>query len=146
MDLATLFGVLLAWGALAQERDYIQPEIDGDGLILLEEARHPVLEQLATSEKFVPNDVRLDVDTERLVILTGPNMAGKSTFLRQNAIMAILAQAGSFVPAEAAHIGVVDRLFKAVADHSAGVDAFDDQTVLAIKVKDGGASAASRRK
>jgi DNA mismatch repair protein MutS len=106
--------VLLGWGALAQERLYIQPEIDGDGLILLEEARHPVLEQLATSEKFVPNDVRLDVDTERLVILTGPNMAGKSTYIRQVAVLALLAHCGCFVPAKRAVIGLLDRIFTRV--------------------------------
>ena len=106
--------VLLGWGALAQERDYIQPEIDGDGTLLLEEARHPVLEQLATSEKFVPNDVRLDVDTERLVILTGPNMAGKSTYIRQVAVLALLAHCGCFVPAKRAVVGLLDRIFTRV--------------------------------
>jgi DNA mismatch repair protein MutS len=106
--------VLLGWGALAQERDYVQPEMNGDGLILLEEARHPVLEQLATSEKFVPNDVRLEVETERLVILTGPNMAGKSTYIRQVAVLALLAHCGCFVPAKRAVIGLLDRIFTRV--------------------------------
>jgi DNA mismatch repair protein MutS len=106
--------VLLGWGALAQERDYFQPEMNGDGLLLLEEARHPVLEQLATNEKFVPNDVRLDVDTERLVILTGPNMAGKSTYIRQVAVLALLAHCGCFVPAKRAVIGLLDRIFTRV--------------------------------
>ena len=78
--------VLLGWGALAQERDYFAPEMNEGGLLLLEEARHPVLEQLPANEKFVPNDVRLDLETERLVILTGPNMAGKSTYIRQVAV------------------------------------------------------------
>ncbi len=100
--------VLLGWGALAQERNYLPPEINGDGAIILEEARHPVLEQMATSEKFVPNDVRLDVDTERLVILTGPNMAGKSTYIRQVAVLALLAHCGCFVPAKRAVVGLLD--------------------------------------
>ena len=94
--------VLLGWGALAQERDYIQPEMNDSGLLLLEEARHPVLEQLPASEKFVPNDVRLDVDTERLIILTGPNMAGKSTYIRQVALITLLAHCGCFVPGQGA--------------------------------------------
>jgi DNA mismatch repair protein MutS len=106
--------VLLGWGALAQERDYFQPEIDGGGTLLLEEARHPVLEQLNTSEKFVPNDARLDVDTDRLIILTGPNMAGKSTFIRQVAVIALLAHCGCFVPARRAVVGLLDRIFTRV--------------------------------
>jgi DNA mismatch repair protein MutS len=106
--------VLLGWGALAQERDYVQPEMNDGGLLLLEEARHPVLEQLPASEKFVPNDARLDLDTERLVILTGPNMAGKSTYIRQVAVLALLAHCGSFVPARRAVIGLLDRIFTRV--------------------------------
>jgi DNA mismatch repair protein MutS len=106
--------VLLGWGALAQERDYTQPEMNDGGLLLLEEARHPVLEQLAASEKFVPNDVRLDLDTERLVILTGPNMAGKSTYIRQVAVLALLAHCGCFVPARRAVVGLLDRIFTRV--------------------------------
>jgi DNA mismatch repair protein MutS len=106
--------VLLGWGALAQERDYVQPEMNDDGLLLLEEARHPVLEQLTASEKFVPNDVRLDVETERLIILTGPNMAGKSTYIRQVAVLALLAHCGCFVPAKRAVVGLLDRIFTRV--------------------------------
>ena len=106
--------VLLGWGALAQERDYLQPEMNDGGLLLLEEARHPVLEQMPANEKFVPNDVRLDVDTERLVILTGPNMAGKSTYIRQVAVLALLAHCGCFVPAKRAVIGLLDRIFTRV--------------------------------
>jgi len=106
--------VLLGWGALAQERDYIQPEMNDGGLLLLEEARHPVLEQLPANEKFVPNDVRLEVETERLVILTGPNMAGKSTYIRQVAVLALLAHCGCFVPAKRAVVGLLDRIFTRV--------------------------------
>jgi DNA mismatch repair protein MutS len=106
--------VLLGWGALAQERDYFQPEMNDGGLLLLEEARHPVLEQLPANEKFVPNDVRLDVETERLVILTGPNMAGKSTYIRQIAVLALLAHCGCFVPAKRAVVGLMDRIFTRV--------------------------------
>jgi DNA mismatch repair protein MutS len=106
--------VLLGWGALAQERDYFQPEMNDGGLLLLEEARHPVLEQLPANEKFVPNDVRLDLETERLVILTGPNMAGKSTYIRQVAVLALLAHCGCFVPAKRAVVGLLDRIFTRV--------------------------------
>jgi DNA mismatch repair protein MutS len=106
--------ILLGWGALAQERDYTAPEMNDNGLLLLEEARHPVLEQLPANEKFVPNDVRLDLDTERLVILTGPNMAGKSTYIRQVAVLALLAHCGCFLPAKRAVIGLLDRIFTRV--------------------------------
>ncbi len=106
--------VLLGWGALAQERDYVQPEMNDGGLLVLEEARHPVLEQLPANEKFVPNDVRLEVETERLVILTGPNMAGKSTYIRQVAVLALLAHCGCFVPARRAVVGLLDRIFTRV--------------------------------
>ena len=106
--------ILLAWGALAQERDYVQPEMNDGGLLLLEESRHPVLEQLPAGEKFVPNDVRLDLETERLIILTGPNMAGKSTYIRQVAVLALLAHCGCFVPARRAVIGLLDRIFTRV--------------------------------
>ena len=106
--------VLLGWGSLAQERDYVQPTMNDNGLLLLEEARHPVLEQLPANEKFVPNDARLDVETERLIILTGPNMAGKSTYIRQVAVLALLAHCGCFVPARSATVGLLDRIFTRV--------------------------------
>ncbi|MCE0483260.1 MAG: DNA mismatch repair protein MutS [Methylacidiphilales bacterium] len=106
--------VLLGWGSLAQERDYIQPEMNDGGQLILEEARHPVLEQLPASEKFVPNDARLDTETERLIILTGPNMAGKSTYIRQVAVLALLAHCGCFVPAKRAIVSLLDRIFTRV--------------------------------
>jgi DNA mismatch repair protein MutS len=105
--------VLLGWGGLAQERDYTRPEVNDGVLLLLEEARHPVLEQTGT-EKFVPNDVRLETGDERLVILTGPNMAGKSTYIRQVAVLALLAHCGCFVPAKRAVVGLLDRIFTRV--------------------------------
>ncbi|HZS12711.1 MAG TPA: DNA mismatch repair protein MutS, partial [Nitrospirales bacterium] len=76
--------------------------------------RHPVVEQLSVDGRFVPNDVLLDLDDNRLLILTGPNMAGKSTYLRQTALIVLLAQIGSYVPARAAHIGIADRIFTRV--------------------------------
>ena len=105
--------VLLGWGGLAQERDYTRPEVNDGALLLLEESRHPVLEQTG-AEKFVPNDVRLETGDERLIILTGPNMAGKSTYIRQVAVLALLAHCGCFVPAKRAVVGLLDRIFTRV--------------------------------
>jgi len=100
--------------ALAAERRYTRPAVDDTLAFAITGGRHPVVEALATgSADFVPNDCNLFED-QRLWLLTGPNMAGKSTFLRQNALIAILAQIGSYVPAEHAHIGVIDRLFSRV--------------------------------
>ena len=110
LDLAT------ALAELATERDYTRPVVDDSLAFEVRGGRHPVVEALAPAGEaggFVPNDSDLGPD-QRLWLVTGPNMAGKSTFLRQNALIAILAQMGSFVPAEAAHIGIVDRLFSRV--------------------------------
>lgn len=115
--LATL-DVSAALAQLATERRFIRPRIDESLAFDIVRGRHPVVEQALQQQKssgFVPNDCKLaTADGARLWLLTGPNMAGKSTFLRQNALIAILAQMGSFVPAESAHIGVVDRLFSRV--------------------------------
>jgi DNA mismatch repair protein MutS len=106
--------------ALAVERDYVRPQVDDSLAFVIAGGRHPVVEQMlaAGGGPFVANDCDLssppDAEAGRIWIVTGPNMAGKSTFLRQNALIAILAQIGSFVPARAAHIGVVDRLFSRV--------------------------------
>ncbi len=98
---------------LAVERRYCRPRVDDSKQFLIKGGRHPVVEALRPAEPFVPNDCDLAPD-RRLWLLTGPNMAGKSTFLRQNALIAILAQMGSYVPAAEARIGVVDRLFSRV--------------------------------
>ena len=105
--------VLLALGNIAAERGYARPALDDSGVIELVEARHPVVEQqvMSGAERFVPNDLLLNPDSELIVLLTGPNMGGKSTYLRQTALIVIMAQMGSFVPARAARIGVVDRIF-----------------------------------
>jgi DNA mismatch repair protein MutS len=102
-----------ALATLAVERRYCRPRVDDSRRFLVKGGRHPVVEALRPEEPFVPNDCDLAPE-RRLWLLTGPNMAGKSTFLRQNALIAILAQMGSFVPAAEAHIGVVDRLFSRV--------------------------------
>jgi DNA mismatch repair protein MutS len=106
--------VSAALAALAVERDYVRPEVDGSLDFVIEGGRHPVVEQALQQEggPFVANDC--DLGGGRIYVVTGPNMAGKSTFLRQNALIAVLAQMGSFVPARRARIGVVDRLFSRV--------------------------------
>ncbi|HEY5999865.1 MAG TPA: DNA mismatch repair protein MutS, partial [bacterium] len=101
---------IVSLAEVARRRGYCRPEVD-DGLVLdIGAGRHPVVECAAT-ERFVPNDCRLDAADCQLMVLTGPNMAGKSTFLRQTALIALMAQIGSFVPAAAARVGVVDRIF-----------------------------------
>ena len=105
--------VLLALANIAAERGYARPVLDDSGVIELLEARHPVVEQQVMSgvERFVPNDLLLNPESELIVLLTGPNMGGKSTYLRQAALIVIMAQMGSFVPARAARVGIVDRIF-----------------------------------
>lgn len=112
-SLATL-DVLLALADLAHARNYVCPEIDDSGDLLITEGRHPVIETLSLSERFVANDVELDTRENQLLIITGPNMAGKSTFMRQVALITLMAQMGSLVPARQARIGVVDRIFTRV--------------------------------
>jgi DNA mismatch repair protein MutS len=103
--------VLAGFAHIARERAYTRPEVVEDPVLVLEESRHPVLELDARHQPFVPNPVHLDTQEDQVVLLTGPNMGGKSTYLRQAALIAIMAQAGSFVPARRAVTGLVDRLF-----------------------------------
>lgn len=118
--IATLSERLAGWDVaaaladVAHRHDYVRPKIDDSDVLSLRDARHPVVERLSARGKFVPNDVELDLAGERLWLVTGPNMAGKSTLLRQVALCTILAQMGSFVPARAARIGVVDRVLSRV--------------------------------
>ncbi len=106
---------LASLAQVAVENDYIRPDVHDDRLIEIREGRHPVIEKLLPAgEPFIHNDTLLDNATQQLLIITGPNMAGKSTFLRQVGLIVIMAQMGSFVPAAKAHIGVVDRLFTRV--------------------------------
>ncbi|MEO8902558.1 MAG: DNA mismatch repair protein MutS, partial [Polyangiaceae bacterium] len=106
----------------AHRHDYTRPTVDSSDQIMIRDGRHPVVERLAAQGRFVPNDVNLDLEGERLWLITGPNMAGKSTLLRQVALSVILAQMGSFVPARSARIGVVDRVLSRVgaSDNLAG--------------------------
>ncbi len=107
--------VAVAFSTLAVEQNYTRPIIDNSLAFNIKQGRHPIVENALAkqSQNFIPNDCDLG-ETQRLWLLTGPNMAGKSTFLRQNALITILAQIGSFVPASSAHIGIVDRLFSRV--------------------------------
>ena len=109
-----LLDVLAGLAETAALHRYVKPLVDESGTILIREGRHPVVEQLSSDLTFVPNDTALDNEGNRLVILTGPNMAGKSTYLRQVALIVLLAQIGSFVPATEARIGLVDRIFTRV--------------------------------
>ncbi len=103
--------VLASLAEAAARRGWCRPSVDDSGTLEIREGRHPVVEALRAEDPFVPNDTRLDVAREQILILTGPNMGGKSTYLRQVALVALMAQAGSFVPAASARIGVVDRIF-----------------------------------
>jgi DNA mismatch repair protein MutS len=96
---------------VAVVRDYVRPDLNETGSIAIEAGRHPTLEAVIGRGEYVPNDAELDVDGAQVTIVTGPNMAGKSSFLRQVALIVLLAQIGSFVPARAARIGLVDRIF-----------------------------------
>ena len=114
-DALSLIDVIEGLARLATERGYVQPKVDKSLSFNVKDGRHPVVEMGLSSGSFVPNNCDLSVETaKRLWLVTGPNMAGKSTYLRQNALIAILAQIGSFVPASEAHIGVVDKLFSRV--------------------------------
>ncbi|GHT07722.1 hypothetical protein AGMMS49525_16900 [Bacteroidia bacterium] len=106
---------LLAFAKIAKKNKYIRPQIDDSKVIDIKKGRHPVIEQeLPTDERYIPNDVYLDDDTQQIIVITGPNMAGKSALLRQTALITLMAQIGSFVPAEAARIGIVDKIFTRV--------------------------------
>ena len=116
-DTAIVIASLDALVSLSEAADrygYVRPEMDDSDKLIITEGRHPVVERLHPDEPFVPNDTALDCDKQRVIIITGPNMAGKSTYIRQVALIALMAHVGSFVPAEAARIGLVDRIFTRV--------------------------------
>ena len=103
-----------ALAEVACERDYVRPCVDGSRVLALEDSRHPTVERYAAKDGFVPNTIELDTEATRFMLLTGPNMSGKSTAMRQAALAVIMAQAGGFVPAKRARIGVVDRVYTRV--------------------------------
>ena len=106
---------LLSFADVARENKYIRPVVADDDVLDIKQGRHPVIEkQLPVGEKYIANDVYLDTETQQVIIITGPNMAGKSALLRQTALITLLAQIGCFVPAESAHIGLVDKIFTRV--------------------------------
>jgi DNA mismatch repair protein MutS len=103
--------VLASLAQVAATNRYVAPTVDDSGLLQIEDGRHPVIEVMPEADAFVPNDSLLDDDEHMVTVLTGPNMSGKSTYIRQTALITLLAQIGSFVPAAKAHVGVVDRIF-----------------------------------
>ncbi len=109
-----LIDILSTFAKIATERDFVKPQINDSDQLVIKEGRHPVVERIEVAGAFVPNDSKLDNKSEQVMILTGPNMSGKSTYIRQVAIITLLAQIGSFVPAKSATIGVVDRIFTRV--------------------------------
>ena len=113
MIIATL-DVLASFATVAEDMNYCMPIVDNGGKIEIKEGRHPVIEKMLPTGSFIDNDTYMDNDDNRLSIITGPNMAGKSTYMRQVALITLMAQIGSFVPATEAHIGVVDKIFTRV--------------------------------
>ena len=109
-----LLDVLSNFAEVASRNRYVKPEMHDGGIIFIKNGRHPVVEQFDLPDGFIPNDSYLDLDSHRLLLLTGPNMAGKSTFLRQTGLIVLMAHMGCFVPASEAKIGVIDRLFTRV--------------------------------
>jgi len=106
---------LAAFATLAQEHGYVRPVVDDSRAIDIKQGRHPVIEkQLPLEETYIANDVYLDPESQQMIMITGPNMSGKSAILRQTALIVLLAQMGSFVPAQSAQIGVVDKIFTRV--------------------------------
>ncbi|HET6568876.1 MAG TPA: DNA mismatch repair protein MutS [Rhodothermales bacterium] len=114
-SLLAMLDVFCSFAQIADRHRYIRPDVSDDTLLEIEEGRHPVVEKtLPTGEYFVPNSIRLDPASEQILVITGPNMAGKSVVLRQTGLIVLLAQVGAFVPAERAHVGIVDRIFTRV--------------------------------
>ncbi len=109
-----MLDVFASLSFVADRNQFIRPEITTDGIINIKDGRHPVVEQMLSDQMFIPNDILLDRKENRVSIITGPNMAGKSTYMRQAALIVLMAQIGSFVPAKSANIGIVDRIFTRV--------------------------------
>ena len=106
--------VLTSLAFVAERNQYVRPEVNDKGIIDIKEGRHPVVEKMIPNDMFISNDTYLDDKKQKVAVITGPNMAGKSTYMRQSALIVLLAQIGSFVPAKSANIGIVDRIFTRV--------------------------------
>ncbi|MDC7278336.1 DNA mismatch repair protein MutS [Butyrivibrio fibrisolvens] len=122
-----LLDAIISMAVVAEKNHYVRPVIDNRGIIDIKDGRHPVVEQMINADQFISNDCELDLDSRTIAIITGPNMAGKSTYMRQVALIVLMAQIGSFVPASEARIGVVDRIFTRVGasdDLSTGQSTF----------------------
>ena len=113
-NIVSTLDVLASFAQVAEDMNYCMPNVNSNGIINIKEGRHPVIEKMLGAGSFVENDTYLDKDENRLSIITGPNMAGKSTYMRQVALITLMAQVGSFVPATEANIGVVDKIFTRV--------------------------------
>lgn len=113
-NLLAKLDVYISLAEVAMKNNYVCPEVDYSDVIDIKDGRHPVVEQFVKDSYFVPNDTFLNTSTDKLALITGPNMAGKSTYMRQSALIVLMAQIGSFVPAKEARIGVVDKLFTRV--------------------------------
>ena len=113
-NVVSTLDVLSSFAEVAENMNYCMPIVDNSGIIDIKNGRHPVIDKMLGQGNFIPNDTYLDKENDRLSIITGPNMAGKSTYMRQVALITLMAQIGSFVPAESAHIGVVDKIFTRV--------------------------------
>lgn len=123
----------IAFAEVAAQNNYVCPEIDYGDVVDIKNGRHPVVEQFVPDSYFVPNDAYLDTGSNRLMLITGPNMAGKSTYMRQTALIILMAQIGSFVPASGAHIGIVDKLFTRVG---ASDDLASGQSTFMLEMKE----------
>ncbi len=125
--IVAMIDVLCSFAVVAEKNNYVMPEVNMSDSIIIRDGRHPVVESLNNSDIFIPNDVHLDTKDNQINIITGPNMAGKSTYMRQTAIITLMAQIGSFVPASYASIGIVDKIFTRVGasdDLTAGQSTF----------------------
>ena len=106
--------VFASLALVASQNNYCKPKINESGIIDIKNGRHPVVEKMITNDMFIENDTYLDQHKNRISIITGPNMAGKSTYMRQTALIVLMAQIGSFVPAQTANIGIVDRILSLI--------------------------------
>ena len=113
-NIVSTLDVLISFAIVAEDLNYTKPNVNNNGIIDIKNGRHPVIEKMLPEGSFIDNDTYLDNGNDRLSIITGPNMAGKSTYMRQVALITLMAQIGSFIPANSATIGVVDKIFTRV--------------------------------